>query len=146
MYYRSYKGKFVPKNLHKYLGDHKNIVYRSLLERRFMSWADGNPNILKWSSEEVVIPYLNITDGKIHRYFPDFFIVVKDKTGLQKKILIEVKPEKETREPKVQNRKTRRYLQEVMTWGKNKSKWEAAQRYCDKNQMQFVILTEKDLS
>ena len=55
---RNYKqGLFSPRNPKKYMGDPTNIVYRSGWEKRVMDWADGNSNVLRWSSEEVVIPY-----------------------------------------------------------------------------------------
>ena len=76
----SYKGRFKPKHYNKYKGDPTKIIYRSLWERRFMKYCDDNPNILKWSSEEVVIPY-RLDDGSFHRYFPDFMIEYRDKDG-----------------------------------------------------------------
>ena len=72
----SYKGRFKPKHYNKYKGDPTKIVYRSLWERRFMKYCDDNPNILRWSSEEVIIPY-RTDDGNLHRYFPDFMIEYK---------------------------------------------------------------------
>lgn len=145
--YNSYKGRFVPKNPKKYMGDHQNIVFRSMMERRFMVWADKNPNVLQWASEEIAIPYISKIDGRQHRYFPDFFVILKDKNGAaNKRVLIEVKPLKQTSAPKVPSRKTQRYIKEVLEWGKNCSKWEAAQKFCERNNMQFMFLTEKELS
>lgn len=91
----SYKGKFKPKNKHKYVGDYKNIVYRSLWERNALRWLDSNPGIVAYSSEEVVIPYLCKTDNRIHRYFPDLWF----QTVNGDKYLIEIKPEKEISPP-----------------------------------------------
>ena len=39
-----------------------------------MSFLDNNTNVLEWSSEEHIIPYRSPLDGKVHRYFPDFFV------------------------------------------------------------------------
>ena len=39
--------------------------------------CDLNPDVLKWGSEETVIPYVSPLDNKIHRYFVDFYIQVR---------------------------------------------------------------------
>ena len=63
----AYKGKYKPKYRSKYKGDPTKIIYRSLWERRFMVYCDENPNIIKWASEEVIIPYRSPLDKRIHR-------------------------------------------------------------------------------
>ena len=141
----AYRGKFRPKNPQKYRGDPTNIIYRSLWERNCMRYFDENPNVLKWSSEEVIVPYKSPIDGRYHRYFPDFLIRVKNKQGQLETIMIEVKPYKETKEPKPQKRLTKNYLAEVKTWGINKSKWEAAIDFCKDRKWKFMIITEKEL-
>lgn len=141
----AYRGKFRPKNPQKYRGDPTNIIYRSLWERNCMRYFDENPNVLKWSSEEVIVPYKSPIDGRYHRYFPDFLIRVKNKQGQLETIMIEVKPYKETREPKPQKRLTKNYLAEVKTWGINKNKWEAAIEFCKDRKWKFMIITEKEL-
>jgi len=141
----AYRGKFRPKNPQKYRGDPTNIIYRSLWERNCMRYFDENPNVLKWSSEEVIVPYKSPIDGRYHRYFPDFLIRVKNKQGQLETIMIEVKPYKETREPKPQKRLTKNYLAEVNTWGINKNKWEAAIEFCKDRKWKFMIITEKEL-
>ena len=85
---KSYRGLFRPTNPKKYIGNTKQIVYRSLLERRFMRYCDLNQDILYWASEELPVRYYNPLDKKYHRYFPDFVV----KTSKQKKYMIEVKP------------------------------------------------------
>ena len=140
----TYKGKFKPINPHKYAGDVKNIVFRSLWERRFMKYCDTNRNVIAWNSEEVVIPYKSPIDGKYHRYYPDFLIRIKSSNDTKKTIMIEVKPKKETRPPK-KRKKTVRYLQEVKTWGVNEAKWKAAEEYCKDRKWEFKILTEDHL-
>jgi len=141
----AYKGKFRPKNPQKYRGDPTKIIYRSLWERNCMRYFDENPNVLKWSSEEVIVPYKSPLDGRYHRYFPDFLIRVKNKQGNLETIMIEVKPLKETKEPKPQKRLTKNYLYEVKTWSINKSKWEAAIEFCKDRKWKFMIITEKEL-
>ena len=75
-----HKRLFKPLHPEKYAGDPTNIVMRSSWETRFASWCDKNPSILKWQSEETVIPYRCPTDNKIHRYFVDFQIQVQAST------------------------------------------------------------------
>jgi hypothetical protein len=141
----AYSGKFSPKNTNKYLGDPTNIWYRSLWERRVMVYLDENSTVVEWSNEEIVIPYLSPVDNKIHRYFPDFFVRLRNKQGLIESTIIEVKPASQARPPKLQKRVTRRYITEVMTWGVNEAKWKAADAYCKDRGWKFVVVTEKDL-
>lgn len=110
-----------------------------------MKYFDSNPNVLKWSSEELAIPYVSVVDKKWHRYFPDFVIQINDAQNLKKTIMIEVKPEKQTRPPEKRKRTTQRYIREVREWGINNSKWEAAREYCADRKWEFKVLTEKEL-
>ena len=146
----SYKGKFKPKNRAKYKGDHTAITYRSLWELRFMRYLDTTPSVLKWSSEEIVIPYRSPIDGRRHRYFPDFWVKVKTSEGLVKESLIEVKPKAQCSPPKgappKDRRKRGRFIREVKTWGINEAKWKAAKAYCDDRKWSWKILTEDDLT
>ena len=141
----AYSGKFSPKNINKYLGDPTNIWYRSLWERRVMVYLDENSSVVEWSNEEIVIPYLSPVDNRAHRYFPDFFVRLRNKQGLIESTIIEVKPASQTKPPKPQKRATRRYITEVMTWGVNEAKWKAADEYCKDRGWKFVVVTEKDL-
>lgn len=144
----AYKGKFKPTNPSKYDGDPTKVIYRSLLERRFMIYCDTNPSILKWSSEEVIVPYVSPLDNRIHRYFVDFMIQYRDAKGTLKTLLIEVKPKSQTQEPKrpEAGKPTRRFINEVKTWGVNSAKWSAAIQYCADRKWEFKIITEKDLT
>lgn len=145
----AYKGKYKPINPQKYKGDPTKIIYRSLLERRFMVWCDMNSSVLEWNSEEVVIPYKSPIDTRYHRYFVDFWVRYRDKNGNLKACLIEVKPHSQTMEPRKKEgsaKPTRRYLNEVMTWGVNQAKWKAATEYCKDRNWEFKILTEKHLT
>ena len=139
------QGFFKPQNPKKYIGDPTNIVYRSGWEKRVMDWADTNSNVLRWCSEEVVIPYVSPVDGRYHRYFVDFFVEAKGRDGSIRKMLLEVKPKAQTQEPKVQSRKTKRYITEVVTYGVNQAKWKAAEDYCKDKGWQFLIVTEEQL-
>ena len=141
----SYKGKYQPAFPKKYKGDPQNIVYRSLWERTFMKYCDTNENILEWFSEEIAVPYRSPIDNKIHRYFPDFYIKVKESNGSIKKYIIEIKPKKQTVEPIPQKRKTKGYIYEVYEYAKNQAKWKAAEEWCSDRGYEFKVLTEDNL-
>lgn len=141
----SYKGKYQPSFPKKYKGDPTNIVYRSLWERKFMVYCDTNDNVLEWFSEEIAVPYRSPIDNKIHRYFPDFYIKVKESNGSIKKYIIEIKPKKQTVEPQVKKRKTKGYIYEVYEYAKNQAKWKAAEEFCKDRGYEFKILTEDNL-
>jgi hypothetical protein len=141
----SYKGKYQPSFPKKYKGDVTNIIYRSLWERRFMKYCDTNENILEWGSEEISLPYVSPLDGKVHRYFPDFYIKVKESNGQIKKYIIEIKPKKQTIEPKKQVKKTKGYVYEVVEYARNQAKWKAAKEFCEDRQWNFKIITEDEL-
>lgn len=113
-------------------------------ERKFAKYCDENSGILRWSSEEVVIPYISPKDGRIHRYFVDFFIEVQSTTG-PKSFLIEVKPKHQTAPPVKKSRITKRYMTEAATFAINSAKWNAAHEYCRKRGWTFLVLTEDHL-
>ena len=140
-----YKGKFRPSEPKKYKGDPTNIVYRSLWELKFMRYCDNNKRIVKWSSEEIVIPYKSPLDNRLHRYFPDFYIKYKDVTGKIIEKVVEIKPANQVKEPKKQKTRTKKYVNEVITYAKNQAKWVAAEEFCKDRRWQFQILTEKEL-
>ena len=144
----AYRGKFKPRNLKKYKGDPNKVTYRSLWELKFMKSCDNDPTVIAWNSEEIIIPYRCETDMEMHRYFTDFWVKRSkpNKAGITE-FLIEVKPHQQTQDPNPngKKRKTKRMLTEMKTYAKNKSKWKAAKRYCDKRGWQFVIMTEYGL-
>jgi len=130
----------------KYRGNPTRIIYRSLWERKFMEFCDINPSIIEWGSEEVIIPYRCPTDGRVHRYYPDFYIKVKNRSGDTHRYIIEVKPKKQTKKPtETPKRKTAAWRREVATFLKNSAKWRAAENFCEDRDMKFMILTEDHL-
>ena len=142
----AWKGSFKPKHPEKYVGDVKNIVYRSSWELRFMSELDKHPDVLMWSSEECVVPYFDPTSNRTRRYFPDFIIKRKNKEGVVQTLMVEIKPYHETQKPEnTAGKSRRRFLKEAMTYGKNISKWKAAQAYCLEKGWLFKVLTEREL-
>lgn len=142
----SYKGYFKPRNPSKYKGDPTNIIYRSRWESKFMNYLDSHPDVLQWSSEELIIPYRSPVDGKMHRYFPDFLVRKQNPQGIIETLLIEIKPASQTKEPVKKKTINKAYISEVMTWGVNQAKWKAAKEFCDDRKWKFVILTEKELN
>jgi hypothetical protein len=135
------QGKYIPRHPNKYKGDPNNIIYRSSWEHKFMLWCDRkNSSVQEWGSEEIAIPYISPVDGKRHKYFPDFYVKIKGK-----KYMVEVKPFKQTKEPKTQKKITKSYVSEVLTWAVNKAKWKAAGEVCEDNGYKFMIITEKEL-
>ena len=141
----AYSGKYRPTNPRKYKGDPTNVIYRSLWERKFMQWCDLNSNIMEWGSEEFFIPYRSPVDKRVHRYFPDFYVKCRTTIGTTAKYVIEVKPAKQTEPPIKKSRVTKKYLTEVTRYAINEAKWLAAEKYCKSRNMQFKILTEKEL-
>jgi len=145
MYKTTYKGRYSVRHPKKYKGNISNIVYRSSWELRFMKWCDMNESVLEWGSENVVIPYKSPVDKRVHRYFVDFYIKVKNKDGQVHKYLVEIKPSKFTKPPEKPKRKTKHFIQEVFTYGVNQAKWKAADEYCKDRKMKFLVITENDL-
>ena len=141
----AYRGKYKPRCPYKYKGDPTNIIYRSLWELKFMRYCDSNTNILEWGSEEIALPYRSPVDNKVHRYFPDFYIKVRENSGKIKRMIIEVKPLKQTMKQKKPKRQTKGYIYEVYEYAKNQAKWEAATEFCDERKWEFKVLTEKEL-
>jgi hypothetical protein len=141
----SFKSKYKPEYPQKYQGDPNNIICRSSWERRFCRWCDLNENILQWGSEEFYIPYISPVDNRVHKYFPDFIIKVKESTGQIKTYVIEVKPKKQTRPPTKKSRVTKSYLYEMKTYAVNEAKWKAAQEFCADRLIEFKIITEDEL-
>lgn len=136
----AYSGRYKVKNPQKYKGDYTNVIYRSHWEKVCFIWCDTKDEIKEWSSEEVVIPYYYDVDKKYHRYFMDLKVVTKE----GKTVLIEIKPEKETKLPKNPN-KSKRYISEALTYVKNQNKWKAAEEYAKDRGWHFEIWTEKKL-
>ena len=115
-------------------------------EKAFLLWCDMTPAVLAYGSEEMVIPYISPLDGKPHRYFVDFFVVVRQSNGGTKKFAVEIKPLAQTRPPKI----TKRVLTESLkyqldTYAVNQAKWEAAKKFCNQQGIEFIILTEVEL-
>lgn len=142
---RPHKSIYQVRNLHKYHGNADRIICRSGPERAICRYFDINSNVVKWSSEEIVVPYICATDGRPHRYFVDFFAQLADGTCL----LIEYKPASQTVEPQKPRKLTKKSVQSyqnaMMTYLKNRSKWKAAREYAASRGWKFQVWTENHL-
>lgn len=110
-----------------------------------MKYLDEHPAVSEWASEELIIPYRSPIDGRVHRYYPDFWVKKTNREGKTDTVVVEIKPYKETVEPTPQKKLSKRYLYEVKTWGVNSAKWTEARKYCKNRGWDFVIITEKEL-
>lgn len=140
---------FTPKNPKKYIGT-LPCIYRSSWEAKFCRFLDINENILQWGSESFSIEYTYFDPiskrQSTHRYYPDFIIKIKKSEGVIRTQVVEIKPLRETKAPKLaNNRSTKTMLYEVKTYAKNQAKWAAAKEYCRVRDWDFIIITEKNL-
>lgn len=146
---------FVPKNPEKYMGDNTRIISRSSWENRFMTWCDLHPNIIKWNSEGVVVPYISPLDNRHHRYYIDFWVLI-EKDGQRTQYLIEVKPKAQTLPPNKKLTTTinegsatanqlKRYNRELRVYIVNRAKFIAATKYAADRGMVFQVCTENFL-
>ncbi len=134
---RGYKGRYKPRNKSKYVGDKRNIIYRSLWERSFCKWCDRSNNVIKWALEPLMISYFDQGKNKYRKYHPDFYMEMANGD----KLLVEVKPDYETKPPKMK-KGTKRYIIAESTFITNQSKWIAAREYCKQKGWKFQIVTE----
>jgi hypothetical protein len=143
---RNYRqGIYSLVNPKKYKGNKNLVIFRSGWELKAMRFFDLNPNIIEWSSEEIIIPYQNPLTGRISRYFVDFNVTMRDKNGELKKYLIEIKPFSQTLPPIQKNKKTKSLIYQQAEYVKNQAKWQAAESWSKTHNCQFLILTEKHL-
>lgn len=162
----------IPENYtYKYVGDPTQIIYRSSLEYKWCLYCCKNPQILRWSSEPIAIPYFNplkFYKAKINtkknqifekelaieksksNYYVDFWVEVKRDDGTIRKAFIEIKPHAQTIEPihpgpDAKLKDIRAYNKAAETFIVNVAKWKAAKEYCDRLNCDFLIVTEKTL-
>ena len=137
--------RYTPLNEEKYIGKELPVC-RSSWENTFCHWCDTNPDIVKWGSEALQIPYYDPIKKKNRRYFPDFLLRIKDKDGKETNHLVEIKPYKETIPPVITKGKSEKtIIHEATAYITNQAKWKAAITHCKKHNLEFKILTEKDL-
>ncbi len=137
------QGYFVPQHPEKYIGDVTKIRYMSSWEHNFDLFLDNNPNILQWASEEIAIPYIKPTDGKVHKYYVDYYVKYKTKDGDIRTELVEIKPHNQTKVSRSRNPRTKLY--EDLTYIVNQAKWEYAKKFAEERGWVFRVVTEKQL-
>lgn len=144
---QGHKGRFKPKNPDKYRGNPSNIIYRSSWEARYMGYLDRHTHVLEWASEEpfMIIPYRSPLDKKMHRYFPDFWVLQKNIDGEYEELLIEIKPYSQSVQPQRGKKQRKTFIRETTTWMVNEAKWDAARIVCQQKGWTFKVLTEKEL-
>lgn len=148
------QGRYIPRHPEKYIGSKlanglPDIVYRSSWEKKVFIFFDLNPAIIKWNSENIIIPYFLESDQKMHRYFVDLIAMVKQKDDSIRTMLVEVKPLNQTVEPKLPKRKTQKalknYADAILTYEKNQAKWKAAKEWASSKGWDFYVITEEEI-
>lgn len=97
--------------------------YESSLERDFLILTDFDPNVIKFETQPFTIEYE--FENKLRKYTPDVYI----KLARSKSQIIEIK-----------------YSDDIKKNGeKYKPKFDAAKYYADNNNLEFKIITEKEI-
>lgn len=139
------KGFFHPRNPKKYVGNLNKIIYRSSWEKDFMGFLDNNIKVIRWCSESIPIPYLKPTTGRVHKYYPDFYVEYYNHHNKITQDIVEVKPDKQIRKPTTKGKSKKTQLYEAIQWSVNMAKWKHAKLFCDKYGFNFKVLSEKDI-
>ena len=148
----AYRGYYQLEHPEKYLGKTDRVRYLSLWERNVIKTFDRSKYILQWvaptGNMDFTIPYISPVDGMAHRYIPDFMALVKQRNGELVKFLIEVKPENQTKPPKLpkSGRKTKKWQRAMVTYAINRAKWDAARLWCEKNGFIWKVMTEVEVA
>lgn len=132
-------GFFTPKNINKLIPKRYPIKYKSSWELYFMNFLDKNSSIINWGYEIVKIPYYHPFKKKTSYYYPDFFIKYQDRNGKIHHELIEIKPSTEFIK---ESAKTRTQKLSCIL---NEYKWNEAKKWCEKRNIIFRIISEKDI-
>jgi hypothetical protein len=136
------KGIFKPKNPQKYKGNSKNIIYRSSYELDYMIRLDENERVVAWASEEISIPYFHPFKQRMARYYPDMLFEIKNNDNTTSKLLVEIKPANQLAQPVRGKRAMKTYMEEMMTWTVNQTKWQAAKKWCEHANAKFIVVTK----
>ena len=144
--YHNTTGQYYIQHPEKYKGTSQPI-FKSRLERLMMSYLDNNKAVVSWSYEPRAIKYRDMTtldkygQGKVRNYYIDFVATIIGEGNKLKTVWIEVKSDRETHPPRNKNNKL-----EMQTWIKNQSKWSAAKQLCEAMGVEFLVITEKQLT
>jgi hypothetical protein len=99
-----------------------SICCQSTWEVTLANYLDSNSSVVKFEKDKVRIPY--IYNNKERVYIVDFLVTYQD----QKQELIEVKPKG------------------LVTKDENPAKFEVAKKWCDKQDIEFIVITEDEIS
>lgn len=132
------QGEYPVQNRQKYVGS-KLPYYRSSWELAFCKMCDQHPNIIKWASENIKIPYQNPVTGKLANYVPDFMIQYIDKDGKEHVELIEIKPSTQTT---MENARSKNDKIAVTV---NAAKWQSAYEWCTRKGIKFKVINEDQI-
>lgn len=138
------QGYYKLKNPEKYIGDPTKIRFMSSWEYNAHRFFDNNKRVIKWASEPFGIPYIKPTDGKVHKYFVDYYCEYIDQDGVVHKQLIELKPLDQVKAPSNRGSARTRQAAQIM-YQINVAKWKAAEQYCESHGMEFKIITERSV-
>lgn len=158
---RVYKtGEYVLKNPQKYKGT-KTPYFKSSYEERMFFWCDTNTKVLEWAYEPFPIQYIfetqndapdvdkSLVDGKSHKYYPDVVAKIKENDDTITTYILEIKPYNQLIRPTEPKKRTKKavnkYLTALQEFLKNQIKWQAARKLAKQKNMEFVVLTERDL-
>src|SRR5208283_3571341 len=114
------------------------IIYRSSLELKVLGYLDKNPSINRYASGsgDIKISYEYLDKTSI--YYPDFYVEIKTLLFDCKRFIIDIVLEKSLNPPK-ENASVKEYKEYI----KNMAKWKAADKICQKSNVEFVLLTDK---
>lgn len=101
---------------------------------------DRNEKVLKWGSENYVIPYVDATRGNsTHRYYVDLFFELAD----GEKWLLEIKPQNQAVFTPSKRKKIEKQIAEASIVARNRCKWTAAVSFCKSKGWHFRNLYRK---
>jgi hypothetical protein len=142
-----HQGYYKLLNPEKYIGDPNKIIFRSSYEKKFATYCDLSENIVAWSSEKFVIPYINPSDGLTKDYNVDFYVKVNYGDNVFKDFIVEVKPKRKLLKPNIPKKsiteeKMIKYYNAMKEWTTNAAKFAAAKKWAEQRGWNFIVVTE----
>lgn len=132
------QGKYSVQNPSKYVGS-KQPFCRSSWEMVFCRMCDTRPDIVKWASEPMRIPYTHPVTGQVTTYVPDFMIQYIDRDGRTHVEMVEIKPSGQTT---LENARGDGNRAAAIV---NAAKWQSAYEWCANQGIRFRVITENEM-